>query len=193
MRRFALAFIALMLCLSAAQALELSGVSVPEAVKTNAEGIELKLNGAGIRQRFFMDIYVGALYLPQTSPDAAAVLDQRGAKRMSLHIIHGEIRADKLVAAWNEGFENNLPPERFRALRPRIANFNGLFPTLRQGDRIDLDILPRTDKGAVTQVWINGTLRGKVGGGDFARALLQIWLGEHPVDADLKQALLGAD
>lgn len=190
MRRLVL-LLALLIALSAAQALELAGVSMEETVKTHADGIELKLNGAGIRQRFFMDIYVGALYLPQPARDTAAVLDQRGAKRMSLHFVYKEIDAETLVAAWNEGFEKNLPPEQFRALRPRIANFNGLFPTLRKGDRVDIDILPRAEKGATTQVWINGTLRGKVGGGDFARALLQIWLGQHPVDADLKQALLG--
>lgn len=190
MRRLVL-LLALLIALPAAQALELAGVSMEETVKTHADGIELKLNGAGIRQRFFMDIYVGALYLPQPARDTAAVLDQRGAKRMSLHFVYKEIDAEKLVAAWNEGFEKNLPPEQFRALRPRIANFNGLFPTLRKGDRVDIDILPRAEKGATTQVWINGTLRGKVGGGDFARALLQIWLGQHPVDADLKQALLG--
>lgn len=190
MRRLVL-LLALLIALPAAQALELAGVSMEETVKTHADGIELKLNGAGIRQRFFMDIYVGALYLPQPARDTAAVLDQRGAKRMSLHFVYKEIDAEKLVAAWNEGFEKNLPPDQFRALRPRIANFNGLFPTLRKGDRVDIDILPRAEKGATTQVWINGTLRGKVGGGDFARALLQIWLGQHPVDADLKQALLG--
>lgn len=193
MRRRVLVSALLLTLLPAAQALELAGVTVPETVKTHAYGSELQLNGAGIRQRFFMDIYVGALYLPQPARDAAAVLDQRGEKRMSLHFIHKEIDAEKLIAAWNEGFERNLPPEQFRALRPRIANFNGLFPTLRKGDRVDIDILPRAEKGATTQVWINGALRGKVGGGDFARALLLIWLGEHPVDADLKQALLGTE
>ena len=192
MRRLILLF-ALLTCLPAARALDLAGVTVADSVKTHAYGTELKLNGAGIRQRFFMDIYIGALYLPQPTRDAAAVLNLHGAKRMSLHFVHKEVDAEKLVAAWTEGFEKNLPPEQFRALRPRIANFNGLFPTLRKGDRIDIDILPRADKGATTQVWLNGTLRGKVGGGDFARALLQIWLGEHPVDADLKQALLGTD
>jgi hypothetical protein len=190
MRRIALLLV-LLIALPAAQALELAGVTLEETVKTHAYGTELKLNGAGVRQRLFMDIYVGALYLPQHARDAAAVLEQNGAKRMSLHFVYREIVAEKLVAAWNEGFEKNLPPEQFRALRPRIANFNGLFPTLRKGDRVDIDILPRAEKSATTQVWINGTLRGKVGGGDFARALLMIWLGEHPVDADLKRALLG--
>lgn len=191
MRRFA-PLIALLLC-PPAQALELAGVTVPEKIHTNADGTALILNGAGVRRRFFTDVYVGALYLPQPAGDTGAVLDQPGAKRMSLHFMHREVGAEKLVSAWNEGFAKNLPPEQFRALRPRIANFNGLFPKLHRGDRVDIDILPRPDKGLVTQVWINGTLRGKVGGADFAAALLRVWLGEQPVDADLKHALLGGD
>lgn len=184
--------IALLLCLPA-QARELAGVSVPEKIYTNADGTALRLNGAGLRQRFFVDVYVGAFYLPQPARDSTAALEQAGAKRMSLHVLHREIAAEKLVAAWNDGFEKNLPPPQFRALRPRIANFNGLFPVLRRGDRVDIDIVPRADKGLVTQVWINGALRGKVGGADFARALLLVWLGDRPVDADLKRALLGGD
>jgi long-chain acyl-CoA synthetase len=43
------------------------------------------------------------------------------------------------------------------------------------------------------QVWINDRLRGKVAGDDFARALLRIWLGEHPADSGLKEALLGGN
>lgn len=184
--------IVLLLCLPA-QALELAGVAVPEKIYTNADGTALRLNGAGLRQRFFVNVYVGALYLPQPAHDSTAALELAGAKRMSLHVLHREIAAEKLVSAWNEGFEKNLPPQQFRALRPRIANFNGLFPVLRRGDRVDIDIVPRTDKGLATQVWINGALRGKVGGADFARALLLVWLGDRPVDADLKQALLGGD
>lgn len=191
MRRFA-PLIALLLSLPV-QALELAGVTVPEKIHTNADGTALMLNGAGVRRRFFTDVYVGALYLPQPARATDAVLAQPGAKRMSLHFVHREVGAEKLMSAWNEGFAKNLPPEQFRALRPRIANFNGLFPTLRRGDRVDIDIVPRPDKGLVTQVWINGTLSGRVGGADFAAALLRVWLGEQPVDADLKHALLGGD
>ncbi|HEY9198971.1 MAG TPA: chalcone isomerase family protein, partial [Gammaproteobacteria bacterium] len=65
MRRLAPLLIALLMCLPAAQALELSGVTVHDSVQTHADGSALLLNGAGVRRRFFMDIYVGALYLAQ--------------------------------------------------------------------------------------------------------------------------------
>jgi hypothetical protein len=168
---------------------ELAGINIPDSVRLHPNDDPLSLNGAGIRRKLFVGIYVGALYLPQPARDLAGILRMAGAKRFSMHFIHAEIRPEKLVPVWKRGFEENLSPEEFRALRPRIANFNGLFPTLRKGDRVDIDMLP----GVGAQVWINGKLRGKVAGDDFARALLHIWLGKRPADADLKRALLVGD
>lgn len=175
--------------LATAQAREVAGVEIPESAKTHTADRTLVLNGAGVRRKYFIGIYVGALYLPQPARDAQTVLDMPGAKRFSMHFIYSEVKPDKLVPAWNQGFEDNLSPEELRALRLRIANFNGMFPVLYKGDRVDIDFVP----GAGTQVWVNDTLRGKVAGDDFARALLRIWLGEHPADTALKRALLGGD
>jgi hypothetical protein len=39
---------------------------------------------------------------------------------------------------------------------------------------------------------LNGAARGKpIQGEDFYRALMRIWLGDKPVDGDLKQGMLG--
>lgn len=169
------------------QALEVAGIMVPEDIRLHSDGAALTLNGAGIRRRFFVNVYVGALYLPRRADSLAAIETMPGAKRMAMHFVHSEVGADKLVQAWTEGFERNSTPEEFRALRARIANFNGLFPTLRKGDRVDVDF---PAAGGV-EVWINGTRRGRVQGEDFARALLRVWLGKHPADEGLKKGLLG--
>ena len=58
----------------------------------------------------------------------------------------------------------------------------------KNGMRITLDWLP----GAGTQVTVQGRPTGApIPGEDFYSALLKIWLGEKPVQADLKKALLG--
>ncbi|NOX76798.1 MAG: chalcone isomerase, partial [Gammaproteobacteria bacterium] len=49
-------------------ALEVAKVNIPEQIKL--ADTTLTLNGAGIRSKFFFDIYVGALYLPQKTRDA---------------------------------------------------------------------------------------------------------------------------
>ena len=47
--------------------------------------------------------------------------------------------------------------------------------------------------GAATQLTVNGKPAGKpIAGEDFYRALLRIWLGDKPVQNDLKKSLLGA-
>jgi hypothetical protein len=46
--------------------------------------------------------------------------------------------------------------------------------------------------GAGTQLVIQGKPAGRpIAGEDFYRALLRIWLGDKPVQDDLKKALLG--
>ena len=74
-----------------------------------------------------------------------------------------------------------------KTLQDRINQFNSLFTTVHKGDVIRLDYLP----GEGTQVRLNGTLKGSVSGEDFSRALLKIWLGSKPADANLKEAMLG--
>jgi hypothetical protein len=47
--------------------------------------------------------------------------------------------------------------------------------------------------GSGTQLVVDGKPAGKaIEGEDFYRALLRIWLGSHPVQEDLKKALLGS-
>lgn len=43
-----------------------------------------------------------------------------------------------------------------------------------------------------SELVLNGEVRGKIPGSGLARALLKVWLGDRPVDAFLKQALLGS-
>jgi len=58
----------------------------------------------------------------------------------------------------------------------------------KEGMRITLDWSPP----AGTVVTVNGKATGNpIAGEDFYRALLRIWLGDNPVQADLKKALLG--
>ncbi len=167
---------------TSAPALELAGVTIPDTLNT-----DLQLNGAGIRSKFFFKIYIGELYLEHPSDTAAAVLDDTGRKRMVMDILYDEIDAEKLVEGWNDGFAANLSESELKGLAPRIKEFNDLFITVRAGEQIVLDYQPQTG----TVVTIAGKERGTVSGADFNRALLSIWLGEHPVTDDLRQALLG--
>jgi len=164
---------------------DVAGVSIPD--QATLVGKTLNLNGAGIRSKFVFDIYIGGLYLSQNSHDVKHILSMAGPKRVLMHVLYDEVDKEKLTGGWTAGFENNLSTQDFKALEPRLADFNKLFVDLKTGDQVLLDYLP----GKGTQVTIKQQIRGTIPGEDFNRALLQVWLGHDPADADLKEAMLG--
>jgi hypothetical protein len=179
------AAIALVIFCGPLSALEVAGVKIDDQLQVG--GTPLALNGAGVRSKFFVEVYVGALYLSKTSRSVSDILALPGAKRVAMHFLHDEVSQEQLVDGWNEGFKKNQSEESMKTLGPRIEQFNKLFQTVHKGDVITMDYIPEDG----TIVRINGTEKGKVPGADFNRALLEIWLGEEPVDSDLKRALLG--
>jgi hypothetical protein len=168
-----------------ASALEVAGVKLADNARVGAD--ELVLNGAGIRTRVIFKVYVGALYLREKKSAAAEVLAQTGAKRVSLTLLR-ELSAQQLNEAFENGIQANHSAAEVEALKPRIAELLSLFTDGKEGDVILLDFLPESG----TVVNLNGQARGKaIPGEDFYRALLRIWLGDKPVDGDLKKSLLG--
>jgi hypothetical protein len=185
----ALAFVGIVLALGAgvAPAVEVAGVNVPDQVVLESSGESLVLNGAGVRKKFVIKVYVGALYLGEKSTSVEDILAREGGKRVAMHFLYKEVEAGKLVAAWNDGFKANLSADEMAAVQERLNRFNELFQTVRKGDVYQLDFIP----GRGTEVSLNGTAAGTVEGEDFFRALLKVWLGTKPADKGLKKAWLG--
>ncbi len=169
-----------------AGAAQVSGVELPDHLQLRDAG-ELVLNGAGVRRKFFFKIYVGALYVPHSVGDAAALLALDGPKVVLMHFLYHEVDRDKLVAAWHEGFEENTTASELAALHEHLERFSALFPTVHEGDELRLSLLA----DGRTQVRLNGALRGTVVGADFQSALLKVFVGAHPADGALKEGMLG--
>ena len=181
--------LALALALSSftVSAVEIEGVEIPDTLSLPNSDTTLLLNGAGIRKKFFMDIYIGALYLESQTTEAKAILQGTGAASVMMHFLYSEVSKDKITAGWTDGLEKNTSHTKMQALKESLTTFNKLFRTVRKGDVIRIDYLP--DNG--TQVRINGEWRGTVEGNDFFRSLLSVWLGEKPVTKSLRESMLG--
>jgi Chalcone isomerase-like len=184
MRRFA-ALILLLLLSAPVVARDVDGVTIPDSYSLAGEKKPLVLNGAGYRKKFFVKVYVGALYLPQPLNRADRILDADMPRVMWLQFVR-DVSANQLADAWREGFANNQSTFDIQGLRARLGQFNTMMRDVKVGDSLRLELLPRGD----TRVWINKDLRGTVGGVDFQRALLSVWLGAKPADSGLKRALL---
>ena len=165
-------------------ALEIKGIKLDE--EQTVSSTVLSLNGAGVRKKFFVSVYVGALYLKEPASTTQQVLDAMPPKRVAMHILYDEISSEKLRNAWLDGFDANTTTEERAALAPRIEHFNTLFPAVKEGDRLTIDCL-----ADALSVSLNGDILGTVDGADFCRPVLNIWLGEKPASRGLKKAMLG--
>jgi len=162
-----------------------SGVKVDE--KLSLEGQSLVLNGAGTREKMWIDLYVGSLYLPKKSSSAKDIMDSRDAGAIKLNIISGMITSDKMISAINEGFENSTG-KKTSPLKTKIDKFKSFFKEeIKKGDVFVIMNVP--NEGVV--VFKNGVKKGTIEGYDFKKALFGIWLCDKPADADLKNDMLG--
>jgi hypothetical protein len=169
-----------------AHAKEIGGVMVQESLQTG-DGTVLQLNGAGIRSKFFFDIYIAKLYMEHPAKSAAEVIAAPGRKQLIMHFLYDKVEKEKLVEGWNDGFTGNTKADEVALLQERINQFNELFVDVKKDDVILLDFTP--DQGTV--VTIVNIEKGTIPGKDFNDALLRIWLGEKPVTKGLKKQLLG--
>jgi hypothetical protein len=176
----------LLIC-SPLAAKEIAGIQIAEQV-TLSDNTKLNLNGAGIRTKFFFDIYIGALYVKTQSRSEQALIANNDANRIFMHFLYDGVSKEKITNAWTEGFENNNSKQEINDLKQPLNNFNTLFSEAKKGDVILLDYIPQTG----TEVRINGTLKGTIPGEIFNQALRKVWLGNEPVDSDLKEAMIGA-
>jgi hypothetical protein len=168
-------------------AAEVHGVKLDD--KTQVESRDLVLNGAGLRKRIIFNVYVIGLYLPEKKNDPAAVLSLAGPKRASIHMLR-DVGADTFTEALVEGLRANTSEAEYKALEPRVQELSATMAELKEakkGMNISLDWT-----GTATQLVVDGKPAGKpIAGEEFYRALLKIWLGDKPVQDDLKKALLG--
>ena len=170
-------------------ALEIEGIEIAETITSADSNTTLLLNGAGLREKLYIDVYVGALYLPAKTTDARAILGGDGPGSVLMHILYKEISKQKMTDGWIDGLDANLSTDELQAIQPRLDAFNKLFTTTHKGDVLSITYTP----GKGTEVHVNGEWRGAVEGNDFFRALLKIWLGPNPVDKSLKQDMLGSN
>lgn len=187
-RTLAAAGLVLVSAASLAQPAELEGVKLDPVAQVGAAA--LQLNGAGLRTRAFFKVYVAGLYVPQKAGNAAALLAQTGPRRMAITMLRS-VDADSFAGALNDGLAANHSAGQLAGWKTQIDALNATLKAVgeaRKGDAIHFEFVP----GTGTRVLVNGQPRGAViPGDDFYTAVLRIWLGDKPVDKDLKAGLLG--
>lgn len=180
----ALALIGAALFAATVHSQEVEGVQVPHELLV--QDTPLVLNGVGVRSKLFVKAYVGALYLPAPARAPHAVIAAPGPKCIRLVLLR-DVDAASMIDELLTRFRANASVVAYGALRDRIDQLNGVFPDMRAGDVVRLEL----NDAAVTRFWLNDALLAEFAGYDFQTAVLNLWLGDRPADTRLKQALLG--
>lgn len=164
---------------------KVGGVVLPANYKVQEHN--LVLNGAGVRDRLWIDLYAAGLYLSEKNSNAETILNADKPKSLRLHIVSKLISSSKMVDAVTEGFENSTNGNT-APIQREIDMILGFFKEdIEKNDVFDLVYVP--GKGVVA--YKNGQEKGVVPGKDFKKALFGIWLSNRPADDGLKNDLLG--
>ncbi|SDG54458.1 chalcone isomerase family protein [Psychroflexus sediminis] len=163
---------------------EIAGIVLPNTFEIGET--QLSLNGAGVREKYWMDMYAGGLYTAEKMNVAQNVRNADVPMLIKLHIVSGLISSDKMSSSVEDGFENSTGgnTEPFRA---KIDKFKSFFSEeITKNDVFDITYTPAT--GVV--VFKNYKELGTIEGLDFKKVLFGIWFGEKPADKDLMKGML---
>ncbi|MCK6555526.1 DUF2878 family protein [Candidatus Binatia bacterium] len=167
----------------AGAATEIEGVRFAPQVR--AADVNMQLSCVGLlRYKRFIKAYVAALYVDERTAPEEVLRDI--PKRLELSYFWG-IGAADFGKAGDQILAQNVDAETLAKLRPRLDTINSWYRDVKPGDRYSLTYVP----GVGTELALNGDPIGVVEGADFAAAYFRIWLGDRPIDASLRDQLLG--
>jgi hypothetical protein len=200
LKRFLVVLVALLLSSTCVSALEVGGVVLPDTMKGG--DANLLLNGAGIRRKFGLKVYVVGLYLKAKKSSSSAVLN--ADEPMGLQCkFRMSIPPRKIDEVFYESFGESMKLPKsgaftaqstYGSITKEVVTFMG-YIAKRDVTKTDTWIFTYIP-GKGTEIKINdGTkdnLLGVIKGEEFKKALFGIWVAEHaPVGSSLRDELLG--
>lgn len=168
----------------AAQAANVAGVKLADSIAVN--GQNLALNGAALRKKLFIKVYVGGLYLASKQSNPQAILASDAPRQMTMNFVYDVDKA-KIVEAWEEGLAANTP-NASAEVKNAFKTLGSWMEDMKEGQSLQLTYVP--NKG--TTVTVNGKVKGTLPGKATADAILATWIGPKPGPGeDFKKGLLG--
>lgn len=162
------------LCLNAADVREVAGHTYP--LQVEAKELTWTLSGADhFRFRLF-SVFTGALYISEAEPDA---------RRLTFTYTR-RLGADTLVEQGMRVLREGKPEAEIAARRERLDKINNAYRDVDRGDRYTFTVIP--ERG--TWLHLNEEEIFFIDDAGFGLWYLNIWLGDNPMSASLRNALL---
>lgn len=173
----------MLLLASLAAAAQLAGVTLPDSATLGGQPV--RLNGIGLREKYFIDVYVGALYLKTPTRDAQAAIKADEPKRIVMHFIYDKVTHEQLVDTWVESVGGQ--PNGAQAMKDTEQLLGWMPDAVYAGEEMVFDYVP----GVGTTLTIKGKKAGTIPGKAFMELVWGVFLGPAPPTAALKAGMLG--
>ena len=169
-----------------AHATKVNNIELKESIKLGKAN--LLLNGAGLRSKFFIDLYIGALYLSDKTQDAQAIINSDELMLIQIHVISNLITSENLSRGTAEGFSKSTN-NNTAAIQNQIDDFLDAFKeTVTIGDIFEIVYQPDIGVTVVKNRHITKRMSASLA---FKKALFGIWLSDKPAQDSLKSSMLG--
>lgn len=159
------------------------------------EGTELVKNGTGSRtMRIIGSVYDATLWVPAEfqGKSAKEIIEADEPSAVTIQITSRLISRKRFVSAVSEGFEKAAESQYST---DKSEQFLALFDDvdINNGDQINLFYTPKSGVEASFQCGETKETSslGTISGLDLKQALFAIWLGPEPVQASLRDDMLG--
>lgn len=165
----------------------INGAAIP--AKLTLLKPDLILNGAGVRTKFFMKVYVSGLFLTEKNSDPKAIINADQPMAVRMHIISSILTSANMTTAIQEGFDRSTG-HNTKPIQAKIDLLLKVFnkEPIKIGDVFDIYYVPKEG----IKVYKNGVVQGAaLPGMDIKRAIFGIWLCPDPVEEGLKKKMLG--
>lgn len=156
--------------------------------KINFESESYVLNGAGVREKFFIDLYTIGLYSKTKTTNATYHINPNENRLFRIVVVSSLITAEKFTTALDEGFEKTTDGNITDIKNEIEVLKKGFGTNFSAGDEFFIFM----GKNAETKIYKSKDLKVSIPSNKtFQKALIQIWLGEKSVVGSLKNELLG--
>lgn len=181
----AAAMITAMLLAAVAPAATVEGNNYPLTVMV--EGKNLKLVGAGLREKFFFDVYSMGAYTQSGSCNPSSIIDTDEPKYLRLDMLR-DVSAEKMASTIGESFSEHMPKNASAKLKQQRRTFESYFKDeCKEKTVLEFIYIPAT--GTIMKQ--NGKRLGKpLEGADFMHVLWDIYFGKDTCCDDLKEQIL---
>ena len=168
-----------------ASALTVEGNSYPDKVTIDSQ--ELLLVGAGLREKWWVDVYTMAAYSQSGSCNPSLMIDKDETKYLRMDLKR-DVSAEKMASTIGEAFTEHMPKDASPKLDQQRQQFEKYFKTeLTEGTKLEFVYTP--NKGTLMKQ--NGNELGPaLEGIQFHKVLWDIYFGKDTCCDGLKEQIL---